>query len=88
MDAADILENQNIHLLIVVPTLPAGTYRLEVTTRFAGNGKPLKAPASRPSTACSRCPRLTVRPVYVRRCVRCTSDGTSGVRQTVRQQYA
>ncbi|MDR2445840.1 MAG: DUF4469 domain-containing protein [Treponema sp.] len=44
VDAADIVENLNAHLLIVVPALAAGTYRLEVTTQFVGSGKSLKAP--------------------------------------------
>ncbi|MDR2071474.1 MAG: DUF4469 domain-containing protein [Treponema sp.] len=45
VDAADIVENVNAHLLIVIPALEAGTYRLEVTTQYSGNtGKLLKAP--------------------------------------------
>jgi hypothetical protein len=44
VDPADIVENQNAHLLIVIPALAAGTYRLEVTTQYAGSAKPLKAP--------------------------------------------
>jgi hypothetical protein len=44
VDAADIVENMNARLLIIVPALEAGTYRLEVTTRYSGSAKPLKAP--------------------------------------------
>jgi hypothetical protein len=44
VDQADMVENQNAHLLIVIPALPAGTYRLEVTTQYMGGGKLLKAP--------------------------------------------
>jgi hypothetical protein len=45
VDGADIVENVNAHLLIVIPALPSGTYRLEVTTQFTGSGgKFLKAP--------------------------------------------
>lgn len=44
VDPADIVENQNAHLLIVIPALPAGTYRLELTTQYSGGNKPLKAP--------------------------------------------
>jgi hypothetical protein len=45
VDAADIVENVNAHLLIIVPALAAGTYRLEVTTQYTGNtGRFLKAP--------------------------------------------
>jgi hypothetical protein len=43
VDEADLVENLNAHLLIVIPPLDKGTYRLEVTTQFTGN-KPLKAP--------------------------------------------
>jgi hypothetical protein len=44
VDDADIVENLIGHLLIVVPALAAGAYRLEVTTQYAGGGRPLKAP--------------------------------------------
>ncbi|MDR2054037.1 MAG: DUF4469 domain-containing protein [Treponema sp.] len=44
VDAADIVENRNAHLLIIVPALASGTYRLEVTTQYMGGGKLLKAP--------------------------------------------
>jgi hypothetical protein len=43
VDAEDIVENQNAHLLIVIPALAAGTYRLEVTTRYSGGNHPLKS---------------------------------------------
>ncbi|MDR1324416.1 MAG: DUF4469 domain-containing protein [Treponema sp.] len=52
VDVADIVENLNAHLLIVVPALAAGAYRLEVTTQYAGGGSNLlKAPAPPSSTA-------------------------------------
>jgi hypothetical protein len=44
VDEADIVENLIGHLLIVVPALAAGAYRVEVTTQYAGGGRPLKAP--------------------------------------------
>jgi hypothetical protein len=44
VDAEDIVENVNAHLLIVIPALTAGIYRLEVTTQYMGSGKLLKAP--------------------------------------------
>ena len=42
--SADIVENQNAHLLIIIPALAAGTYRLEVSTQYSGGNKPLKTP--------------------------------------------
>ena len=45
VDDADIVENQNAHLLIVIPALVSGTYRLEVITQYTGaTGKFLKTP--------------------------------------------
>jgi hypothetical protein len=45
VDGADIVENVSAHLLIIVPPLAAGTYRLEVTTQWTGGGgRLLKAP--------------------------------------------
>lgn len=44
VDSADIVENQNAHLLIIIPALAAGTYRLEVSTQYSGGNKPLKTP--------------------------------------------
>jgi hypothetical protein len=44
VDTADIVENLIAHLLIVIPALATGSYRLEVTTQYAGGGKFLKAP--------------------------------------------
>ena len=45
VDDADIVENQNAHLLILIPALASGTYRLEVSTQYTGaTGKFLKAP--------------------------------------------
>ena len=44
VDAADIVENENAHLLVVIPALAAGSYQLEVTTQYGGGGKLLKDP--------------------------------------------
>jgi hypothetical protein len=45
VDAADIVENLNARLLIIVPALTAGTWHLEVTTQFTtSGGKTLKSP--------------------------------------------
>ena len=45
VDAADIVENFNTYLLIIIPALAAGSYRLEVITQFTGSGgKFLKTP--------------------------------------------
>jgi hypothetical protein len=44
VDEEDIVENQNAHLLVIVPALAAGAYRLEVTTQYMGGGKLLKTP--------------------------------------------
>jgi hypothetical protein len=45
VDAADIVENVNAHILIVIPALAAGAYRLEVTTQWTGGGgRYLKTP--------------------------------------------
>jgi hypothetical protein len=45
VDEADIVENMNLHLLIIIPALPTGTYRLEVTTQYTGGGgRLLKTP--------------------------------------------
>jgi hypothetical protein len=43
VDAVDLVENLRASLLIVVPPLVPGAYRLEVTTQFTGN-RPLNAP--------------------------------------------
>jgi hypothetical protein len=44
VDPADIVENQNAHLLVVVPVLAAGTYHLEVTTQYSTGTSLLKEP--------------------------------------------
>jgi hypothetical protein len=44
VEPEDIVENVSAHLLIVIPPLPAGTYRLEISTQFKGSGTPLKIP--------------------------------------------
>jgi hypothetical protein len=47
VDAADMVENVPGHLLIVIPTLATGAYRLEVVTQYAtSGGKLLKSPRS------------------------------------------
>jgi hypothetical protein len=55
VEAVDIVENQNAHLLVLIPVLAAGTYRLEVTTQYSGSGgkfldKPRTAAFDRPLT--------------------------------------
>jgi hypothetical protein len=55
VEAADIVENKPAELLVVVPALAAGTYRLEVTTQYSGSGgkvldKPRTAAFDRPLT--------------------------------------
>jgi hypothetical protein len=42
VDPADIVENQNAHLLVVTPALAAGSYQLEVTTQYSGGSALLK----------------------------------------------
>jgi hypothetical protein len=44
VDAGDIVENQNAHILIIIPPLPAGTWRLEITTQYTGGRSLLKEP--------------------------------------------
>jgi hypothetical protein len=44
VDAADIVENQNAHLMLVIPALAAGVYKLEITTQYAGSTTTLKEP--------------------------------------------
>ncbi|MDR2064291.1 MAG: DUF4469 domain-containing protein [Prevotellaceae bacterium] len=46
VDASDVVINNPAELMIVVPALAAGTYRLEVTTQFSGSSTPLKEPRS------------------------------------------
>lgn len=43
---ADLAINQPRHLLLLIPTLSAGTYRLELTTQFSENSHLLKAPVT------------------------------------------
>ena len=43
---ADLAINQPRHLLLLIPTLSAGTYRLELTTQFSENFGQLKAPVT------------------------------------------
>jgi hypothetical protein len=42
VDAADVVENQNAHLLVVVPALAAGTYHLAVSTQYSTGTSLLK----------------------------------------------
>lgn len=44
VDEADIVINNPSELMIIIPALPAGTYRLEVTTQFSTNKQWLKEP--------------------------------------------
>ncbi|GHS86359.1 hypothetical protein FACS189487_00480 [Campylobacterota bacterium] len=44
VEAADIVENLNSHLLVVTPPLSAGTYRVEVTTQYSNGSNLLKEP--------------------------------------------
>ncbi|GHU24302.1 hypothetical protein FACS1894172_10640 [Spirochaetia bacterium] len=44
VDSADIVENQNAHLMVLTPALSAGTYQLEITTQYSGGSTLLKEP--------------------------------------------
>ena len=44
VDAADIVENEKSTLLVIIPTLAAGSYQLEVTTQYSGGNALLKEP--------------------------------------------
>jgi hypothetical protein len=45
VEASDIVTNKPSALMVVIPALEAGTYRVEVITQFSGNSKaPLKEP--------------------------------------------
>jgi hypothetical protein len=44
VEAADIVENQNARLMVVIPALAAGTYHLEITTQYTGGSSLLKEP--------------------------------------------
>jgi hypothetical protein len=47
VDVSDIVINKPSELMIMVPSLPAGMYRLEVTTQFTNSGgKVLNEPRS------------------------------------------
>jgi hypothetical protein len=41
VDASDIVNNNPSELMIVIPMLAAGTYKVEVKTQFGGNSKQL-----------------------------------------------
>jgi len=44
VDASDIVTNNPSELIIVTPALPAGTYKVEVTTQYSTGGVLLKQP--------------------------------------------
>jgi hypothetical protein len=44
VDATDIVTNNPSELIIVIPTLTAGTYKVEVTTQYTTGGNMLKTP--------------------------------------------
>jgi len=44
VDATDIVNNNPSELIIVIPALAAGEYKLEIFTQFSGGGKVLKEP--------------------------------------------
>jgi|GEM_PF-401750 len=44
--AVDVITNQNNNLLILIPRLQPGSYRLEHITQYAGKGTPLNEPRS------------------------------------------
>ncbi|MDR2774712.1 MAG: DUF4469 domain-containing protein [Tannerella sp.] len=45
VESSDIVTNNPSELIVVIPVLAAGTYRIELTTQFSGNSKaPLKEP--------------------------------------------
>jgi len=44
VDATDIVNNNPSELLVVIPALAAGEYKLEISTQFSGSSTPLKEP--------------------------------------------
>ena len=44
VDATDIVNNNPSELLVVIPALAAGEYKLELATQFSGSSTPLKEP--------------------------------------------
>ncbi len=44
--ATDVITNENARLMIVIPDLQPGSYRLEYVTQYAGKGTPLLEPRS------------------------------------------
>ena len=46
VDATDFVNNNPSELIIVIPALEAGSYKLEVVTQFSGNKQSLKEPRS------------------------------------------
>ena len=46
VDSADVVTNNPSELIIVIPGLAAGTYKLQVVTQFSGSSTPLKEPRS------------------------------------------
>jgi hypothetical protein len=43
-DESDVVTNNLSELIVVIPELAAGTYRLEITSQYSGGGKPLNEP--------------------------------------------
>jgi hypothetical protein len=46
IEPADIVMNHPSELMIIIPSLPSGGYRLMVRTQFSGSANPLKEPRS------------------------------------------
>jgi hypothetical protein len=44
VDATDIVNNNPSELIIVIPALSAGEYKIEIFTQFSGGGTMLKEP--------------------------------------------
>jgi hypothetical protein len=44
VDASDIVTNNPSELIVVIPALAAGRYRVEITTQYSGSGNLLKEP--------------------------------------------
>jgi hypothetical protein len=44
VDSTDIVNNNPSELLVVIPALAAGEYKIEIITQFSGGGKVLKEP--------------------------------------------
>jgi hypothetical protein len=44
VDDSDVVTNNPSELIVVIPELAAGEYRLEITSQYSGGGKPLNEP--------------------------------------------